>query len=303
MKKRLISYILVLMILVSSSSIAFADDKKLGLSTDYDTATSEYDIYVKIKENADNKLYLNSMDVSDEVINKVLNGGVEKELLHRKSLPKEELYNMGYSDNDIKILQSYNGEPIEEFAGAARVSAVVYTLMNVPTKTDDVMSIKMAWWWNKLPLTTITDTIGVTWWDANGANLQAITDYPKNYPTKCVVDYRVGSASDTVLKTVTIKPADMGSNYNMYNIPMVSSGYAFNGCLYASVGTRGKHNITKTHFKVSYAHKYLVPSASIGLSFGGPSIGFGIKSGFDEMVHRHVSIIPWGAVTREGDDR
>ncbi len=303
MKKRLISYILVLMILVSSSSIAFADDENLGLSTDYDTATSEYDMYVKIKENADNKLYLNSLDVSDEVINKVLNGEVEKELLHRKSLPRKELYDMGYSDNDIKTLQSYNGEPIEEFAGAARVLAVVYTTMWVPTKTDDVMSIKMAWWWNKLPTFYSIDTIGVTWWDDSGANLQRITDYPNDYPTKCVVDYRVGSASDTVLKTVTIKPADLGKDCNVYNIPMVNAGYAFNGCLYASVGTRGKHAIKNAHIKVDYAHRYKSVKGSLGLSFGGPSVGFSLEDGFERAVHRHVSIKPWGAVTREADDR
>lgn len=58
MKKRLFSCILILIILVSSNSFAFADDKNSKLSTNYDTYTSEYDLYVTIKENADNKVYL-----------------------------------------------------------------------------------------------------------------------------------------------------------------------------------------------------------------------------------------------------
>jgi|GEM_PF-999608 len=309
MKKRLFSCILILTILVSSNSFAFADDENSKLSTNYDTYTSEYDMYVTIKENADNRLYLNSMDVSDEVINKVLDGEVEEELLDRKSLPREELYNMGYKDSDIKILQSYNGEPIEKFAAASDLLGGVYTTMWVPTKTDDVMSIKLAWWWSKLPIFMLTDTIGATWWGNKGADLQLLTSYAA-YPTKCVVDYRLGGARGGIVNTVNIKPNYQGQDAITYNIEMegnsyrASGAFAFNGCLYVSVGTKGKHSIEYFHFRADYAHKQIeINSPSIGLDYkGAPSIGFSINPGYKRAVQRHVSITPWGAVHKELDD-
>lgn len=308
MKKRIFSCILILMILISSNSVAFADDKNSELSTNYDTYTSEYDMYVKIKENANNKVYLKSIGFEKKIIDEVLDGEVEKELLRRKSLPNEELHNMGYKDRDIKVLQSYNGEPIEKFAKASSIMGGMYTKMNVPTKTDDVMSIKLAWWWDKNPICMLTDTIGATWWGNKKADLQLLTSYAA-YPTKCIVDYRIGGASGKIVETKKIKAVNIGKDHIIYNIKMPErshgpSGFAFNGCLYVSVGTKGKHSIEYFHFKSDYAHEHInISGVSAGLDYKGtPSVGLSVASGYKKAMHRHVSIIPWGAVTKEDDD-
>ncbi len=91
---------------------------------------------------------------------------------------------------------------------------------------------------------------------------------------------------------------------NTYSGVNKSGGYAFNGCLYVSVGTKGKHSIDFFHFKANYAHERLnISSSGVGLVYkGAPSVGFQISKGYKKAVHRHVYITPWGEVKKELDD-
>lgn len=282
--------------------ISFKDsDEYFGNNTEYDSYISEYDIYVGVKNNKDNNTYLSIFGLSDETVDAIVNGEVEEQLLSIKKLSNDELYKRGYDDNDIAVLRGYNGEPLEEVPSLRSVLGVIYTNMTVPTKTNDVMYVKLKWWWDTLPIVQLTDTIGASWWGNSGADLQLLTTYDA-YPTKCTVYYNNGQVSYP-------QAADIDKNHITYQIPMTiaTSGtrpVAYQGVLDVSVGTRGAHSISYYHYKASYAHKeYTVGGASIGLSATGtPSFGFSINRGFNEVVHRHVSITPGGSVVREPDD-
>lgn len=320
MKKNFLAIITVLMLVVTLSipSTALAEsngnlngnnvtsfkdsDEYFGNDTEYDSYVSEYDIYVGIKNSKENNTYLSAFSISDETVKDILDGEVEEQLLSIKKLSNSELYKRGYDDNDIVLLRKYNGEPLEEAPYLRAVLGVIYTNITVPTKTNDVMYVRLKWWWDTLPLLRLTDTIGASWYGNNEADLQLLTTYDA-YPTKCTVYYDNGT-------TANVKAADVDRNHIMYKIPMTTdehiaySSAAYQGVLDVSVGTRGAHNISYYHYKSSYAHKELQLAASAGLSFitGAPSFGFSVNTGFKEVVHRHISITPGGAVVREPDD-
>lgn len=290
----------------NSATVTSKPEESFGVGSAYDTHTSEYDLYVSIKNNKNNKNYLNKLGITNDVIDQVLNGSVEKELLHRKTLSDDVLSNYGYDDNDIRILKNYNGEQLESVPAAAALLGTIYTNLNVPTKTDDVVYVNLKWWWDIAPIIKMTDSIGATWWANTDANLQLLTDVSQ-FPSKCTVTYVNTSTSAQTLKRIYAH--DITSDGLIYLIPMGEliqpgvTNIAMKGVLDVSVSTRGGHNMNYYHFKSSYAHNQLQVANSIGLSLAGPSLGFYITTGYSEVVHRHVSMTPTTGVVREPDDR
>ena len=194
-----------------SNVVSFKDSEEyFGNNTDYDSCISEYDVYVGVKNNKENNNYLSAFGLSDQTINAITDGEVEKQLLSIKKLSDDELFKRGYDNNDIVLLREYNGEPLEEAPYLRGVLGVIYTNMTVPTKTNDVMYVKLKWWWDTLPVIQLTDTIGATWWGNSGADLQLLTTYDA-YPTKCTIYYDNGQVSYP-------NAYDIDKNHIIYNI-------------------------------------------------------------------------------------
>lgn len=290
------------------------DTNSLGQVQDYssttipDTCTSEYDVYIDIKKelNEENtpKTYANFIQVSDETKEAIKNGAVEEALLERQKLSDEELYVIGYDDEDISLLRKYNGEPIEEATYLSLAMARIYTNLSVPTRTDDIFNFSLKWWWDQMPAIGFTDSIGTSWRTNDPNNTMILNGY-KAYPTNCKLDF-----SNTITGAVTSvyqKAYDSGATYIRYQVPMDKNlRWAKQGCIETSIGTRGKHSLKWSYYKASYAHQQLSFGVDMGLIplSGTLPFGFTVKPHFSEDIHRHILMYSYAnSVQKQPDDR
>ena len=160
---KLISFCLIFSITFPSNASAKECNSIRSIQEEYEI--SEYDMIVSVK--AGTYQEQDSHRLSEDDIQFIKSGGVEKELLRRASLSEEELkHKFFYSDEAISFLKTYTGTPVEE---SPELRAILATLNATLTKNfciSDAASVNYAWEWSTFPIIMVNDDIVSVAWDA-----------------------------------------------------------------------------------------------------------------------------------------
>lgn len=166
MKRYIICFILVIISCVACSPIAMASEvttQSSTVGTDntflenksepiYSIKTNEYDMYVNLQSTPASTL-LNSGYSEDEVA-RIKSTTMEDLLYQRAQLTNDDLQMMGYSQEEIVLLQSYNKEPLSENPNFKRLVAEFEGYLRLISANTNRIGASFEFRWSKTPLTT-----------------------------------------------------------------------------------------------------------------------------------------------------
>lgn len=163
MKKKLISLLLVLALVVGICPTAFAAETEAA-STDTVAETtqySEFEVYQEVISHSDKELM--ELGYSQSEIDEVRNFSFEDAFLERAKLNCEQLRGLGYTDEQIRILKEYNGEPITSTSEILRAAAQCTGKLTLISASTSIVYYGYSWEWSVMPLPNYVDTAAVAW--------------------------------------------------------------------------------------------------------------------------------------------
>ncbi|MCF0137952.1 MAG: hypothetical protein HUJ66_06290 [Oscillospiraceae bacterium] len=196
-----------------NSSDSFVNRETAGpyLNTIHNTTVqeNEYDMIVAIRKmTPEEREKMNLSNGSD----KYLSDEVEKEYLYRASLPYDVLKNeYCYSDEAIRILREYNGEPIEEYPALRAVAATLTTTVGILVYGQSRMGVLYNWSWSSMPSFSGTDCVAAAW---QGTYTDGLTNNAALDTSMSFVQLRYFSGSTEYPTTLSITSSDSNNLYN-----------------------------------------------------------------------------------------
>jgi hypothetical protein len=288
---KLLSFVLSLSFVFSLSIPTLASASEL--ESTYGTTTSEYDLYYYVRTTDNQTLLKEGFDSVE--IQEIKSDKIENELSERAELPEEILEDKyGYSQEQIEIIKSYDGEPIEENISLRGIFANV-TCNFVPLGASTTyMAMKVEYAWDNCPLLVgVTDAIGLRWkgTNLNGApiNLALATT-----SANCRVTY-YNSANNTTYSAWPVVQSDDPYGNAYVNINLWSDNYfAKSGSITVYLSTTGTDKISEAAFIFSYGHPVITVSPGISFPYSF-SISFG--TGVEKMIEKAIRYHSDGSIT------
>lgn len=309
--KKLFSLTLVLAMMFSFSASALAADISTEPMEPVETVVNEYDIYVREKENTEGEYSVMGIDGTEEKT-------IEELYLERAALSEEELVaQFGYSKEQIAILKSYDGSPIEDNPQLRAVSASVSGRITTSAAYSDLVAATMSWSWNQRPFTISVsqqDSIKAEWQvsDKNGyvnsrhemnvSQSRNIVEYCA-YSSNTIVATRLYNITETSTMTANgLEPATAFSSFpQTLDLPQYTDGpfWAKSGTCKIAVEPTANYDIGSVLFGFVYINNTY--------NF---DIGFGISINWDKLLEKDwtnaIDINPgfsdeWILTTKWGD--
>ena len=244
--------------------------------------TSEYDMYVKMKQEKSASTLSNANAFS-----------IEKDLLKAKELSDRELKEIyGYDDKQISILRNYDGTAIEDSPELrALLSATLSAYITNNGTTSSYSNISYTWTWSDRPFYILTDMIGLV---VNASNSQPNGGAPINVEyTSCSATIKYYT-SGNIYMTQENRTANThykgNTNVSALSFPMQKS-YNSSTSVYAKTGTvtaNFKPVVAGVSFgdvKVygEYGHTVMNISPGFSVSVDGPSLSIEFDTGIEEL--------------------
>lgn len=258
MKKTGLMSVVLALLIISTMVLPVAAVENCKNNTTYQY--SEYDWIVSVRQGKERG------GISISELAEIQSNQIEQELLTRKNCTDQELRDVyGYSKEDIAILRTYNGEPLESNSALRALTATL--TLEVPSVVDvsgSMLEVAVEWEWDQKPVTTNTDGLAVGWTSTHG-----------NVPGK--MRFIVANSSHNVTYTgVGTNRFDRGwvieeegaksefsMMYGTYN--WASSGEA---TMYWQK-TSGSPSLTSMDVVIKYAHAQFTVTPSIDLTLAG----------------------------------
>lgn len=296
--KKLVSVALAAVMTLGMSLTAFAEEIETPA---YSVTISEYDVYVETRTATPAQLARSGM--KDETVELIKSNAIENELLHLSTLSEEELTNLGYNDEQIVLLQNYDGERIENNPQLRGIFADMSCNFYKSSASTSSLAVKVIWEWTNVPVfagVAINDIIGIRWQGTNTSG-QPLNLALNSSGSSCKISYYSRSGSYKSQSSVSIATDDpYGHAYA--KIPM-SAGkgdtdgdyYAKKGTLIVKVDRTGTQSIKEGAFVFGYGHTVLsvTPSLSLPASFG---ISF--SKGVETMCQEAIRMSNTGTITK-----
>lgn len=163
MKKKLISLLLVLALVVGICPAAFAMESEV-VNDDVmveTTVYSEFELYQRVISHSDEELM--GLGYSQSEIDEVRNFSFEEAFLERAKLDYDQLQGLGYTDEQIRILKAYNGEPITPTSEILRAAAQCTGKMTGISASTTIIYYGYSWEWSTMPLHDLGDVAALAW--------------------------------------------------------------------------------------------------------------------------------------------
>ena len=262
MKRKILSTIIILVLVLGSCTAAFADD-----STNKQITVKVNDFKTLLDAKNGIKSSFSGEDVN------LMEDQMRKELKKRIDLDDYQLKRMGYSDSDISELKKLTGD--EPLATLAQTNALLATLtcynsLDVyrysTSQNTTYFSANISWSWNKMPIVRKTDIIGLAWNNSyrlcSGSSYNKIKiSYLDTFSGKTSSVYKIPVENAIGISSTTF-PVDTGNQEY--------AKWAKSGSGLISLSVVGKKLNSKFEFK--YGHQ--------GLSLGAPSVSLPLGIGF-----------------------
>lgn len=299
--KRVLSFILSICLLLCCTVTVFAEEYKKSASS-YSITINEYDIYVAVRKASDEELAQNG--ISKEQAELIKSNLIENELSRLSALSFDELYQLGYNEFQINIIQNYNGERIEENAELRGIFADMTASFSCVSASTSSLCVKVDWEWTNVPAlagSAIEDMVAIRWQGTNYAG-QSINLSLNSSGSSCTAKYysRGSSPAYQFSRYPSVSTDDPYGNAYA-KVPMStgqgnSAGdyYAKKGTLKVKVDKTGYNSINEAAFVFGYGHTVIVVSPSLSLP---ASFGIGFSFGTQTMAEEAIRMDSAGNIT------
>ena len=250
------------------------------------TVVNEYDVLVE------------SERASDVLCDAENNSSIESLIVSRAQLSDDILSERyGYSDEQIQILKSYDGSPIEDNPQLRGVFGNVYGYIYRMSYDDHGVTVRFSWNWDNPPMLWGNDTVTCAWVGVNSSNgPHALrfdsenssfhvdyydTDASGKEEFKYRLEYDIDDANVNSDVSADFKMGD-DSDLEIW----AKKGY-MDVTLEEPVPT---NDLTYSTVAFGYGHQTLVFSASLNADVDGISISITPGTGTEKMFDGSISI-------------
>lgn len=234
---------------------------------------NEYDIITDLQNASDDELIEDGY-TKDEI--EIIKDFSYEELLYeRAQLSEEILREMKYTDEQIKLLRSYDGSNLEDNPQlAASISATCSGWISVDSASTSSITFYADWEWDIQPLLSgykVQDIAAIRWKGTNSAGSPMNVAISKSNSTGKVTYYEPGVGGSILNKTITVDD-NYGKAYCKFPLAQSSSypyRFAESGYLKIKVDKVGSDPINEISICFSYGHSTVTinPSVSFPASF------------------------------------
>lgn len=267
-------------------------------STTQEISITEYERFNALKEMDSKELEANGYSEKD--IEEIRNFSYETALFERAQLSEEELHDLGYTDEAIKILKGYDGSKLTAGSEVMSIIPTCTSEIKFVTSSNKMIQYRYSWEWNVAPVFLGTDGVATCW--------QTITPEATYVDGLSVgglvtVKYVNGSATSSV----TLSPAaeditcSTACKFPMTKTISGLDGYwAKSGELYNSVSIPSSSPYEISYIKVNtvYGHAKATASISFSCSVSGPSISVAPARVTSKEAPQVVKITRAGVVSK-----
>lgn len=246
---------------------------------------NQYDYYMNMKQKTERELRAEGVSTNDIIT--VKSNAFESELLNRAQLPESELIDLGYTQDQIRLLKSYDGSPLENNPQMRAVTATFSGALYQDIVSKTASTTIFTWNWSSAPIVCsidIDDYVGCSW---SGTNKQNLNCQMQVYGKSCIVNYADGSMASLA---VTEKDAYRWVQAKVRQRTVYS--WAKSGSLSVQtrevVNTNG--NLYSTLYYYGFGHSTLVLNGGISLSPSGPSLGLTFGTQVQNMFHKSITV-------------
>lgn len=162
-KKRMISLLLVLALVVGICPAAFAGEAETAEKEVVvkETTYSEFEVYQNAISHSNAELM--KLGYTESEIDEIRSFSFEDAFLERAKLSEEELKGLGYTDEQIHILKEYNGEPITATSEILRAAAQCTGKMTLMSASTSSIYYGYSWEWSVMPSSDLGDIAVLSW--------------------------------------------------------------------------------------------------------------------------------------------
>lgn len=231
--KKMISFMLSIWFLFSISgnlvSANYSLDTESGIFLS-ETTISEYQM--AINETAENNLSQTNSEVKTPLQE------YKESFDARAQLDTTVLTGMGYTKEEIEVLQKYNEGKYTFEEAASRASAVLTTTLTCPTHTSQLYTLKYEWLWDKTPSGLGIDGIGLgaVGFDSENLSIGTVSNEQTTY-AHVYYYYLDGTYYRSESASVTKTGSNATAQFDTYKINSNSTRWVWakNGYLQISI--------------------------------------------------------------------
>lgn len=298
--KKLVSLALTAVMVMGMSVTSFAAETETEIPA-YSVTVNEYDIYVQTRCATQAQLARSGMD--SDSIDVIKSNAIETKLSELSNKSEKELSQLGYTSEQIDLLQNYNGERIETNTELRGIFADMTCNFYKYSASTSSLAVKVIWNWSNVPVlagVAIKDIIGIRWQGTNSSG-QPLNLALNTNGSSCKISYYSRSGSYKSRSSVSISTDDpYGHAYA--KIPMsagtgdaVGDYYAKKGTLILKVDRTGSNSIKEGAFVFGYGHTIVSVSPSLSLP---ASFGIGFSAGVETMCEEAIRMNNSGTITK-----
>lgn len=259
-------------------------------------SVSEYDLLVALKaekEALENLPATCAIDEEkDEYLDGLKNFNPEEAIMEVASQSYEVLRGQGYSADQIAILKSYDGSPIENNPQLARALGELWATILKQSYSNHGAEARFSWNWTTKPIITgaFDDIVSCAWRGVNLNNEEVVMSFVSS-SSECEVEYVTDMGTTVDYVEYDIDDKDPNKNAEVKFALSHNNGYAkrgyFDVCIEEEVIV---NQLATSVFIFAYGHTNFTLSPSISVSGDGPSLGLTCERGTDEMFNEWMKI-------------
>lgn len=293
--KKVLSMLLVLSLVLGMGTTAFAETSKditdeLG-GTVKVSACNEYAMLKELAKEGEFSLVKQGYTKSEITEIRDYKENYIRHIEKLGDLEDQALTNLGYGEDQIKMIRNFKGSEAELYGLSATLSLNV-TNASFEFKENEPKSsryskgtFEFGWAWNGMPMSTSTDLVGASW------NSWAITSRSSSIK---YYDMTTGAYKKTTAATKK-DPTGAGAIGGAgYKFPLRISSenlFARNGQVTFKLKS-DVHDLKDFYYYVAYGHTVLTVSPSFSVSGSGPNVELAFGSGVNELSPRQGHKVP-----------
>lgn len=219
---------------------------------------------------------------------------IEQAILEKASLPTEVLLADGYTGEQIAILKSYDGGPLEENPQLEKAMGVFEGKLSRVSYSRTSAAAKFSWEWVNEPFltgTAIHDIVACAWRGTNTGNEECVMDFvPEN--SRCSITYNNGTVVYTKDFDIDVRDAQRNVEVKFpMTGPTLQAGWGQSGELVIAIKEENSiNNMYSSTFIFAYGHMVFTISPSIDVSGSGVSLGLSCGLGTNEEFNKSIII-------------
>ena len=301
-KKILMCFCIILFLGMTISPVISAEANNALNATAIDSTkekidsftVTEYEVITDLKQSSDSELMKRGYSTNE--IAEIKDFSFEKSLLERAQLSEKSLYGMGYNSDQIALLKSYDGGPLEN---NPQMVAVFGTLSGTIYKNymySNQASAIFTWQWSNTPLICgpLRDTVACYFTATKTGGGSHTVVALNNSSTYCDVEYYFGNSKMNTTRYNVAFPSPQKSAEVKFPMEKNINGadcWAKKGTMVIAIREDVVvYNMAIAYFTFGYGHSVLTTTPSVNVPFGGGlEFGIGVTREFYKTIRLNIN--------------